>query len=227
MKTSIDRLANVCRTTTTESCRWDFGGSPTSPGPFFPWSIFVVFAWLRCPPARSWGREMSRPAQAHFLLFVWAALYPALLFDPDGSRMEYYSFGAWPAMALLLGSGLAHAESTASRWLLPIQRAWPRSAPSPRPYSFFRLEILAAARDPRCFSHPRRRAILRSSIGFRWRPCSISPRRLSPACATPSLVAALSLCGALTAAWLLRKRRLSSGMQCSRGSRYGGVLLRR
>ena len=48
---------------------------------FFPWSIFVLFALRRCPPARSWGREMSRPAQAHFLLFVWAALYHALLFD--------------------------------------------------------------------------------------------------------------------------------------------------
>jgi len=36
--------------------------------------------------------------------------------------MEYYSFGAWPAIALLLGYGIAQAEESDQLWLKPIQR---------------------------------------------------------------------------------------------------------
>ena len=37
--------------------------------------------------------------------------------------MEYYSFGAWPAMALLLGVGLGRAEQQGKRWLRVMQAA--------------------------------------------------------------------------------------------------------
>ena len=40
----------------------------------------------------------------------------------SGSRLEYYSFGAWPAMALLLGLGIADAEEADKKWLKPVQR---------------------------------------------------------------------------------------------------------
>jgi hypothetical protein len=40
-----------------------------------------------------------------------------------GSRMEYYSFGAWPAMAMLLGIALAKAEQHGKRWMVPMQAA--------------------------------------------------------------------------------------------------------
>ena len=36
--------------------------------------------------------------------------------------MEYYSFGAWPAISLLLGFGIAHAEEADQAWLKPVQR---------------------------------------------------------------------------------------------------------
>src|SRR4030095_330532 len=40
-----------------------------------------------------------------------------------GSRMEYYSFGGWPAIAMLLGIGLARAEEDDRRWPIHVQGA--------------------------------------------------------------------------------------------------------
>jgi hypothetical protein len=40
-----------------------------------------------------------------------------------GSRMEYYSFGGWPALAMLLGIGLARAEEQGKLWLEYMQGA--------------------------------------------------------------------------------------------------------
>jgi len=37
--------------------------------------------------------------------------------------MEYYSFGAWPAIAMLLGIGLAKAEEQGKRWMVRMQAA--------------------------------------------------------------------------------------------------------
>jgi len=56
------------------------------------------------------------------LLFVWAGVILLFFTLESGSRMEYYSFGAWPAISLLLGLGIAHAEETDYAWLKPIQR---------------------------------------------------------------------------------------------------------
>ena len=35
--------------------------------------------------------------------------------------MEYYSFGAWPAISVLLGIGLSDAEEAKDRWLPRLQ----------------------------------------------------------------------------------------------------------
>ncbi len=90
---------------------------------FFPWSVFTPFALKQLPSPRTWGREMSVHAQARLLLFVWAGMILGFFSVLGGSRMEYYSFGAWPAMGILLGLGLARAEDTASRWLSRLQAA--------------------------------------------------------------------------------------------------------
>ena len=76
----------------------------------FPWSVFVVLVPKLCPHPRSWKSETSPEAQARLLLFVWTAVIVGFFSLEGGSRMEYYSFGAWPAMALLLGVGLARSE---------------------------------------------------------------------------------------------------------------------
>ena len=65
---------------------------------------------------------MDPGRQARLLLFVWAGVILLFFTLESGSRMEYYSFGAWPAMFMLLGLGIAHAEETDQAWLKPVQR---------------------------------------------------------------------------------------------------------
>jgi 4-amino-4-deoxy-L-arabinose transferase-like glycosyltransferase len=78
----------------------------------FPWSVFAVLVPKLFPRPRSWRSDTTPEAQARLLLFVWIAVIVGFFVLESGSRMEYYSFGAWPAMALLLGLGLARAEES-------------------------------------------------------------------------------------------------------------------
>ena len=88
----------------------------------FPWSIFAAFALKQLPHPRTWwSGDMSPSAEARLLLFMWAAVILGFFTVLGGSRMEYYSFGAWPALAILLGLGLARAEESHSRWLSRLQ----------------------------------------------------------------------------------------------------------
>ena len=85
---------------------------------FFPWSVFLPYAWKELPRPRTW-RQLDASGQARLLLLCWAGLI--LLFFSVTKRMEYYSFGAYPAIALLLGAGLARAEQDRRRWLPRLQ----------------------------------------------------------------------------------------------------------
>jgi 4-amino-4-deoxy-L-arabinose transferase-like glycosyltransferase len=87
----------------------------------FPWSAFVVFLVRAFPRPRTW-RDESAPIQASLLLFAWAAVILGFFCLEGGSRMEYYSFGAWPALALLLGRGLARAEDRNDRRVITVAR---------------------------------------------------------------------------------------------------------
>ena len=73
------------------------------------------------PEPRTWGRQMPVVQQARALLFVWAGLILFFFSLTSGSRMEYYSFGAWPAIAIMLGNGIAKAEETHDQWLTRLQ----------------------------------------------------------------------------------------------------------
>ncbi len=87
---------------------------------FFPWSIFLP-GILRCiPRPRSW-KDLPVEGQARLLLVLWAGFILVFFSLTFGSRMEYYSFGAWPAIAMLLGIALAKAEKQGARWLLHMQ----------------------------------------------------------------------------------------------------------
>lgn len=95
---------------------------------FFPWSVFLPYAWKELPDPRTWrsrpeasGFRIDESGQAKLLLFCWAGFI--LLFFSMTKRLEYYSFGAYPAIALLLGAGLARAEQEGSRWLPRFQGA--------------------------------------------------------------------------------------------------------
>jgi 4-amino-4-deoxy-L-arabinose transferase-like glycosyltransferase len=89
---------------------------------FFPWSCFLLFSIRELPLPTTWGKDMDEVSQAKLLLLLWAGIILLFFSIESGSRMEYYSFGAWPAIALLLGVGLAHAEQSSGRWLLLIHR---------------------------------------------------------------------------------------------------------
>jgi hypothetical protein len=88
---------------------------------FFPWSIFIPYALREFPRLRTWGKNMDPAQQVRLLLFIWAGLILVFFSLTGGSRMEYYSFGAWPAIAMLLGLGLTRAEVTRARWLPRLQ----------------------------------------------------------------------------------------------------------
>ncbi len=90
---------------------------------FFPWIVFAGYAWRERPPFNVWKNTSSASAQALLLLFIWAAAIFLFFSLVSGSRMEYYSFGAWPAVALLIGVGLDRAEARSDRslpWLLGV-----------------------------------------------------------------------------------------------------------
>ncbi len=89
----------------------------------FPWSFFFPLAIRELPfPAWKLGKPMDASQQARLLLFVWAGVILLFFTFENGSRLEYYSFGAWPAISLLLGLGIARAEETDQAWLKPVQR---------------------------------------------------------------------------------------------------------
>ncbi len=89
---------------------------------FFPWSIFLPAALKIIPRPRTW-KNLSDEGQARLLLVLWAGFILLFFSMTFGSRMEYYSFGAWPAIAMLLGIGLARAEEQGKRWLVRMQAA--------------------------------------------------------------------------------------------------------
>jgi 4-amino-4-deoxy-L-arabinose transferase-like glycosyltransferase len=87
---------------------------------FFPWSIFLWAAFREFPVMRDW-RNLNSPQQAKLLLALWGGFIVLFFSLTFGSRMEYYSFGGWPALAMLLGIGLARAEEEGARWLIHVQ----------------------------------------------------------------------------------------------------------
>jgi len=90
---------------------------------FFPWSLYLPYVWREIPPVRVWSLVTDAALQARVFVLVWAAVIFLFFSIVGGSRMEYYGFGAWPAVAILVGSGLARAEEQRDRWLTGLQGA--------------------------------------------------------------------------------------------------------
>ncbi len=87
---------------------------------FFPWSVFLPQVFRDLPKPRTW-KTLTAEGQARLLLVIWAGFTLLFFSLTFGSRMEYYSFGAWPAIAILLGSGLERAEEAAKPWVKKMQ----------------------------------------------------------------------------------------------------------
>lgn len=79
----------------------------------FPFSVFLPLAVGRV-------RNLWRPAEREdqLRLFAWLWVLVVIVFFSFSTRQEYYTFPAFPALALLAGAGLARGEKEDSRWTL-------------------------------------------------------------------------------------------------------------
>lgn len=78
----------------------------------FPWSF--GFPLLLKQRLSLWSN--SRQGQLNLYLWLWAGI--VLVFFNFSSNQEYYTFPAYPALALLLGAALTSAEATGKKYLL-------------------------------------------------------------------------------------------------------------
>jgi 4-amino-4-deoxy-L-arabinose transferase-like glycosyltransferase len=82
----------------------------------FPFSVFLPLALGRL---RKLWRPAEREDQLRLFALVWALV--VIGFFSFSTRQEYYTFPAFPALALLAGVGLARGEKENSRWALAGQ----------------------------------------------------------------------------------------------------------
>jgi 4-amino-4-deoxy-L-arabinose transferase-like glycosyltransferase len=175
----------------------------------FPWSFFFPLALrnLTFSP-REWRKPMAAGEQARLLLLVWAGVILLFFTIEGGSRMEYYSFGAWPAISLLLGLGIAQSEETDQAWLKPIQRILAGLAVSLAAVACYFLWI---SKQVRAASDVSSHLALRSPEQYvtsmahllDLTPQSVADLRI------PLIISSLSILVAFVTAWVLRERGIS------------------
>lgn len=78
----------------------------------FPFSVFLPLALGRL---RDLWRPTEREDQLRLFALLWALV--VICFFSFSTRQEYYTFPAFPALALLAGVGLARGEKEKSRWV--------------------------------------------------------------------------------------------------------------
>jgi 4-amino-4-deoxy-L-arabinose transferase-like glycosyltransferase len=174
----------------------------------FPWSFFFPLALRELPlsPSR-WGKDTDLASQARLMLLAWAGVILLFFTIESGSRLEYYSFSAWPAMCLLLGLGIAHAEETDQKWLRPAQRVLAGLSvllAAVAGYFLMGTMHIAAASD--VSSHLDMRSPENYLTGMvhllDLTPESVADLRI------PILLSSVSVLIAFVAAWIMRERRI-------------------
>lgn len=171
---------------------------------FFPWSIFLPFALREFPSPRKWTR-LNNSDQARLLFFAWAAVILVFFSVLGGSRMEYYSFGAWPAIALLLALGLARAEAAQTPWVTRLQAALAVVGclvAGTLLILVYRSAAVHTDGDISDFLKPHSADFYRLSLGHFF---DLTPRAFADL-RFPALAAAITLLACTVGAWLLRKR---------------------
>lgn len=78
----------------------------------FPFSLFLPLA-LRQP--QRLFRPIERADQMRLFVWLWALV--VILFFSFSTRQEYYTFPAYPALALLAGTALAEGEEKQHKWI--------------------------------------------------------------------------------------------------------------
>ena len=150
--------------------------------------------------------DSAHAEQARLLLFVWAAVIFAFFSIESGSRMEYYSFGAWPALALLLGAAIARAERTDSaslRWIARGLAALGIVIAAAGAYVLRRSSQLSAkgdfAKDVRTHGEEFYQSSMAHILDLT--PKAVGDLRM------PILIATISVGGAFLLSWALRERK--------------------
>src|SRR5262249_11913066 len=137
------------------------------------------------------------------LLFIWIAVIVAFFALESGSRMEYYSFGAWPAMAMLIGLGLARAEERSGAAPLRVSRALAvLAALYAAAATAFLATMGAASRDVTADLRTHGADFYQSAMA---RALDLTPRALADL-GVPLLLSAVGLLAAFVLAWRLRIR---------------------
>src|SRR5258708_28191471 len=143
------------------------------------------------------------------LLMAWAGVILVFFTLESGSRLEYYSFGAWPAIAMLLGVGIGGAEEWDGAWLRPVQRVLAGlSAILAAVAGYFvwgSMHIQAASDVSQHLEMRSPETYLTSMVHLLdLTPESVADLRL------PIILSALSLLCAFVTAWILRVRVIRS-----------------
>jgi 4-amino-4-deoxy-L-arabinose transferase-like glycosyltransferase len=180
---------------------------------FFPWSIFLPAALSCIPRPRTW-KNLSEEGQARLLLVLWAGFILLFFSLTFGSRMEYYSFGAWPAMAMLLGIGLAKAEEQGKHWLLRMQATLAAVGAALAAVLIAMLWISAKVQvhgDISSLLQEHENDFYRVSMAH---ILDLTPQAFALLRLPSALAAAAFLFGLATAWWLRRKRRNEAAAIC-------------
>jgi 4-amino-4-deoxy-L-arabinose transferase-like glycosyltransferase len=174
----------------------------------FPWSFFLPLALREWPVSpREWGKPMDPSQQARMLLFVWAGVILLFFTIESGSRTEYYSFGAWPAICMLLGLGIADAEETDQAWLIPVQRVLAGLSVALAAIAGYFLWVsmhIPAANDVASHLEMRSPDDYVSSMAhlLDLTPQSVADLRV------PVIISSVSVLVGFVAAWILRERKV-------------------
>jgi len=171
---------------------------------FFPWSFYVPVVWRDLRVARL-ATDRDRGADALLLIVVWASVVFAFFSVVSGSRMEYYSFSAWPAVALLIGAGLAAAERQRDRWLPRLQLILATAGATVAAVLFgfiWASRHVANASDISALLDRHDSDFYRVSMATLF---DLTPRAFA-ALRVPAAIAAMSLGGGFALAWALRRR---------------------
>ncbi len=133
-------------------------------------------------------------------LWLWWSAHLVWLFP-----WSFFSFGAWPAIAMLLGLGIAHAEESDGAWLRPVQRVLAGLsvllAVVAGYFVWGSLHIPAANDVSQHLEMRSPETYLTSMVHLLdLTPESVADLRL------PIVLSAVSLLGACVAAWILRER---------------------
>jgi len=178
----------------------------------FPWSLFAPALVRLFPRPNTWRRAGDSSGAARLLLFLWAGVILVFFTVESGSRMEYYSFGAWPALALLLGLGVDEAERAGRRWVRVLTGALAVLALI---YAVLAAALaLARGGDAGGIAAHLATKDTNAYQTAMARLSDLTPQAMSDL-RTPLVLSAGALLAAFTAAWVLRRRGHALGATVS------------